>query len=260
MLRTPFNLAGARILISNDDGIHAPGIKVLEEIARTLSDDVWVIAPEAEQSAQSHSLTIRHPLRIRAIDERHYAIDGTPTDSVLMGVSQVLSERRPDLVLSGINRGGNLAEDIIYSGTVAAAMEAALLGVPAIAFSQVTPRNETPQWDTPRRFLGDIVRKLVAVDWADGVLVNVNFPPIAADQVIGVEVQPQGKRTVGLGVEGRPDPYGVPYYWVVDYASDAPRRRDTDLSAIGANAISVTPLHLDFTHHPSVQAFRTLFA
>ena len=260
MLKTPFDISKARILISNDDGIHAPGIKVLEEIARTLSDDVWVVAPESEQSAQSHSLTIRHPLRIREIDERRFAVDGTPTDSVLMGVSQVLKDRRPDLVLSGINRGGNLAEDVIYSGTVAAAMEAALLGLPAIAFSQVTPRNETPQWDTPRRFLGDIARKLVTVDWADNVLLNVNFPPIHADEVSGIEVQPQGKRTVGLGVEGRPDPYGVPYYWVVDFGSDAPKRRDTDLSAIGANAIAVTPLHLDFTHHESLRQFKDVFA
>ena len=260
MLKTPFDIARSRILISNDDGIHAPGIKVLEEIARTLSDDVWVVAPEAEQSAQSHSLTIRNPLRIRQIEERRFAIDGTPTDCVLLGVNHIMADHRPDIVLSGINRGGNLAEDVIYSGTVAAAMEAALLGIPAIAFSQVTPRNQTPLWETPRQFAPDIIAKLTSLDWADDVLVNVNFPPVSATEVSGIEVQPQGKRKVGLGVEGRPDPYGVPYYWVVDYASDAPHRRETDLSAIGANAISVTPLHLDFTHHESVQGFRALFA
>lgn len=260
MLRTPFDLSNSRILISNDDGIEAPGIKVLEEIAHTLSDDVWVVAPETQQSAQSHSLTIKYPLRIRELSHRRYAVDGTPTDSVLMGVTQVLKDHKPDIVLSGINWGGNLAEDVIYSGTVAAAMEASLLGIPAIAFSQVTPRNTPPKWDTPRRFLPDIVRKVTSLDWADNVLVNVNFPAIDPDAITGIEVQPQGKRKVGLGVEGRPDPYGVPYYWVVDYASDAPHRRDTDLSAIGANAISVTPLHLDFTHHESVETFRTLFA
>ena len=260
MLRTPFDISKARILVSNDDGIHAPGIKVLEEIARSLSDDVWVVAPEVEQSAMSHSLTIRHPLRIRKWEERRYAVDGTPTDCVLLAVQEILKDKRPGIVLSGINRGGNLAEDVIYSGTVAAAMEAALLGIPAIAFSQVTPRNETPLWETPRRFAPDIIRKLVSMDWADEVLVNVNFPPIAADKVSGVEVQPQGKRKVGLGIEGRPDPYGVPYYWIVDFASDAPQRRDTDLSAIGAGAIAVTPLHLDFTHHPTLAGFRDLFA
>ena len=260
MLKTPFDISNARILISNDDGIHAPGIKVLEEIARSLSDDVWVVAPEAEQSAQSHSLTIRHPLRIRQISERRFAVDGTPTDSVLMGVNHALADKRPDIVLSGINRGANLAEDVIYSGTVAAAMEAALLGIPAIAFSQVTPRNQSPRWETARSFAPEIIRKLVSRDWADDVLVNVNFPPIPASDVSGIEIQPQGKRKVGLGIEARPDPYGVPYYWIVDYASDAPQRRDTDLSAIGANAISITPLHLDFTHHQSVAGFRALFA
>src|SRR6201996_1010684 len=132
----PIDLSRARILVSNDDGIDAPGIKVLEEVARSLSDDVWVVAPESEQSAVAHSLTIRRPLRMRQVGERHYAVDGTPTDSVLLGARQLLAEKRPDLVLSGINRGSNLGDDVTYSGTVAAAMEVAMLGIPSIALSQ----------------------------------------------------------------------------------------------------------------------------
>src|SRR5690606_20737368 len=133
MNKGPIELAKARILLSNDDGVHANGLKVLERVARTLSDDVWVIAPEAEQSGSSHSLTLRRPLRVRHVSERHFAVDGTPTDSVLLGVRHILRDHPPDLVLSGVNRGANLGEDVTYSGTCAAAMEGTLLGIPSIA-------------------------------------------------------------------------------------------------------------------------------
>lgn len=129
MSREPTDLSKARILLSNDDGIHAPGLKHLERVIRGLAKDVWTVAPEEEQSASAHSLTLRRPLRIRKLSRRRFAVDGTPTDAVLLGVMQIMKERPPDLVISGINRGGNMGEDVTYSGTVAAAMEAALLGI-----------------------------------------------------------------------------------------------------------------------------------
>ena len=135
MLSAPLDLKGARILIANDDGIHSAGIKLLETIARTLSDDVWVCAPETEQSGASHSLTIHRPLRAKKYDDRHYSVDGTPTDCVMLAMNHVLKDRRPDLVLSGINHGANIGDDVTYSGTIAAAMEATLLGLRAIAIS-----------------------------------------------------------------------------------------------------------------------------
>src|SRR5712691_11037312 len=141
------DLAKCRILISNDDGIASPGIKVLEKIARDLSDDVWVVAPEQEQSGASHSLTTRRPLRMREVARRRYAVDGTPTDCVLIAVKRLLRDRPPDLVLSGINAGSNVGEDMTYSGTVAAAMEATLLGIPAMALSQ-DYRGHEITWET----------------------------------------------------------------------------------------------------------------
>src|SRR5580700_4119051 len=141
-------LGKCRILVSNDDGIDAPGIKVLEKIAHSLSDDVWVVAPELEQSGASHSLTTRRPLRLIERDERRFAVDGTPTDCILLAVKRVLRDRLPDLVLSGVNAGSNVGEDLTYSGTVAAAMEATLLGIPAIALSQDFRDGEEPPWQT----------------------------------------------------------------------------------------------------------------
>ena len=154
------DLTNARILISNDDGIDAPGIKLLERLAREFSDDVWVIAPSIEQSGAGHSLTLRRPLRIHKRDERHFAVDGTPTDCVLLGLQQVMRDSPPDIVLSGINRGGNLGEDVTYSGTVAAAMEATLLNVPAIAFSQYFS-GEMIDWTIAEKYLKDVAATLV---------------------------------------------------------------------------------------------------
>ncbi len=146
----PLLLKDARILLSNDDGIAAPGLKVLEKVARLLSRDVWVVAPELEQSGAGHSLTLRRPLRIRQLGRRRYAVDGTPTDAVLLAINQIMRERKPTLVLSGVNRGGNLGEDVTYSGTIAAAMEATLLGVPAIALSLETVQGKPVRWDNGR--------------------------------------------------------------------------------------------------------------
>ena len=203
-----------RILITNDDGIHAPGLAVLEEIARALSDDVWVVAPETDQSGKAHSLTLSDPLRRREIDARQGAVRGTPTDCVIMGLRHILPAR-PDLVLSGVNRGANIADDVTYSGTVAGAMEGTILGVPSIALSQAFgwPKGSDVPWDTARAHGPDVIRRLIEAGIPDGVLMNVNFPNRAPDAVTGVIATAQGERNGDLiHVDERMANRGFPYY------------------------------------------------
>jgi len=258
MFEPPLDLANARILISNDDGINATGLRHLEAVARTLSDDVWTVAPATEQSAASHSLTLRSPLRIRRHDDRRFSVDGTPTDAVLLAVTHLLKDRPPDLLLSGINRGGNLGEDITYSGTVAAAMEGTLLDVPSIAISQYFTPDHPPKWATGEHYLPDLIRRLTAVRWPKNVLMNVNIPDKVVGSVAGAKVVRQGRRRLGgkpLLME-RKDPRGVPYYWIGIAREAETEDPGTDLAAIHAGAISVTPLYLDLTHHDSVAGLR----
>jgi 5'-nucleotidase len=254
MFERPLDLSKARILLSNDDGVEATGMKVLERIARSLSDDVWVVAPEGEQSAASHSLTLRVPLRIRTLSERRYSVNGTPTDAVLLAVQHIMKERKPDLVLSGVNRGGNLGEDVTYSGTIAAAMEGTLLGIRSIALSQCVTHGQKARWSTAEHHGADVIRKLVAVRWPKGVLLNVNFPDVPADKVTGVGATAQGRRKIGGELERRLDPRGVPYYWVGTVRIEEPSRKGSDLAAVNRGAISVTPLSLDLTHKPTIRA------
>ena len=185
------DLSRARVLISNDDGINAPGLKLLERIIRPLVRELWVVAPETEQSGAGHSLTLRRPLRLRRVSGRRFAVDGTPTDCVLLGLKKVLKDRPPDLVLSGINRGGNMGEDVTYSGTIAAAMEATLLGFPAIAFSLVTDDRRVGKWATAEHWIGPVLEKLGANSWPPNVFISVNFPDVPARSVKGIEVTRQ---------------------------------------------------------------------
>ncbi|MGH6912549.1 MAG: 5'/3'-nucleotidase SurE [Geminicoccales bacterium] len=260
MLRAPLDVAKARILLSNDDGIHATGLETLERIARSLSDDVWVVGPEAEQSGASHSLTIRHPLRVRRVGERRFAVDGTPTDSVLLAVRLILKDHPPDLVLSGVNRGGNLGEDVTYSGTIAAAIEGTLMGLPSIALSQLTDDSGPTKWATSERHAPDLIRKLVSVTWPRNVYLNVNFPNVPADAVAGVQVTIQGRRKLGDQLVERRDPRGRRYYWIGPLREEEPTRPETDLAAVNAGAISVTPLHLDLTHEPMIGTLKAALA
>ena len=259
MARPGFDLPRARILVTNDDGIHAPGIEVLERIARTLSPDVWTVAPDVEQSGTSHSLTLRRPLRLRKFAERRFSVDGTPTDCALLAMNHVLKDRRPDLVLSGVNGGANLGEDVTYSGTIAAAMEATLLGVPSIALSQMNRGIGEPPFAIAERHAAEVIRKLTSVSWPVGVLMNVNFPDTGGGPVAGIRVGRQGRRisTVEL-IEGR-DPKNRPYVWIGDFTNDETAEPDTDLDAVMHGAIAVTPLHLDLTHDPSLALLRDLF-
>lgn len=256
----PITLEGARILVTNDDGVQAPGIQVLERVARTLSDDVWVVAPETEQSATSHSLTVRRPLRLRRLSERRFSLDGTPTDCVVVGTTTVMKDRKPDLVLSGINLGSNLGEDVTYSGTVAAAMEASLLGLPAVALSQARRGDHDFRWETSEHFAADVVRKIASVGFAPDMLLNVNFPDLPVAEVRGVRVCGQGRRDVETEVVEGLDPGGRPYVWIGDYMRDESADIDSDLAAINEGFITVTPLHLDLTERRLLATFEKAFS
>jgi 5'-nucleotidase len=240
-----------RILITNDDGIEAAGLDVLEKIATDLSDDVWVIAPETDQSGAAHSLTLAEPLRMRELGTRRYAVKGTPTDCVIMGVRFLLADQPPDLVLSGVNRGQNLADDVNYSGTVAGAIEAALLGIPSIAMSLVTEGFErgAPQWETPMRHGAPLVRKLLEAGWPENVVLNVNFPDCAPDAVKGMAATVQDLRSADqVHIDDRMDTRGRAYYWIGIERRPSKPPKGTDLWAARSNLISVTPLYLNFTH------------
>lgn len=249
-----------RILCTNDDGINAEGLASLERIARALSDDVWVVAPEIEQSGSSRSLTLSAPLRVRTLGERRFAVAGTPTDCVELAVQDLVAGGRPDLVLSGVNRGQNLAEDVSMSGTVAGALQGMALGVPSIALSQamrVFRAGEKTPYDIAEAHGPAIIKRLIEVGWPDNVVININFPDLPADQIKEVEVTRQGFRDVRhMHAERRTDPHGRDYYWMAfkGIASNPPA--GTDLRAIYDGKISVTPLHIDLTHVETVHELR----
>jgi 5'-nucleotidase len=255
----PIDLAKCRILISNDDGIASPGIKVLENIARDLSDDVWVVAPEQEQSGASHSLTTRHPLRLREVAARRYSVDGTPTDCVLIAIKRLLRDRPPDLVLSGINAGNNVGEDLTYSGTVAAAMEATLLGIPAMALSQDYRDRDDILWQAGEAFAPDMIRRLLRLPWPDSTLFNINFPAVPPDQVRGVAVTSQGRRAIADNLHDGVDPRGRPYYWIGPVRDGGDAEPGTDVAALADNKVSITPIYLNLTNVPVLAALRKVF-
>lgn len=249
------DLKKARILISNDDGVNAQGIAILERVARTLSDDVWVVAPEHEQSGAGHSLSLHKPLRIRKVAERRFAVDGTPTDAVLLGVMEVMKDKRLDLMLSGINRGSNLAEDVTYSGTVSAAMEATLLEIPSIAFSNQI--NGAVNWEVPEHYIAQLIRSITQTTIAHDRLVNVNFPAVPLAQVKGIAVCPQGRRKLDDNLDRRTDPQGRPYIWIGGQRTEPFRNApDSDLTMIAQGYITVTPLSLDMTDYDAMAALR----
>ena len=240
-----------RILLTNDDGIHAEGLEALERVARTLSDDVWVVAPETDQSGFAHSLSLSEPLRMRKVSERHYAVRGTPTDCVIMGVRKLMPEP-PDLILSGVNSGSNVADDVTYSGTIAGAMEGTLLGIRSIALSQgysVSEEGRTVRWETTEAHAPGLLKKLIALPLPDNVFLNLNFPNCAPDEVAGVSVTSQGRITHGLWLDERKDGRGFPYFWLRFGREASEIREGTDIAALRSNHISVTPLHMDLTAH-----------
>ena len=252
-----------RILVTNDDGIHSPGLELLERIAGELSDDVWVVAPESDQSGVAHSLSLSDPLRVRAVSEKRFAIKGTPTDCVIMATRHVMKAAMPDLVLSGVNLGQNVAEDVTYSGTVAAAMEGTILGIPSIALSQGygPGGRDKIKWHCGERHAAGIVRRIMAGGIPDGVLMNVNFPDREPDDVAGIAVTAQGKRDKDLlGIDERRDGRGNPYFWIGFSRGRYEPGNGTDLKALAEGRISVTPLRLDLTDEPTMTRFAQAFA
>ena len=249
-----------RILLTNDDGIHAPGLVALEKIARALTDDVWICAPEYEQSGASRALTLADPLRVRTIDPRRFAVEGTPTDCVMLAVQNLIEGKQPDLVLSGVNRGQNIAEDVTLSGTVAGAIEAMAMGIPAIALSQAMAffhDHVEVHWETAEHFGPGIVERLLQIGWPSDVVMNVNFPALPIDQVHAVEVTRQGFRDSHMRhMEKRTDLRGRDYYWMGFTAKPSTPLEGTDLKAVYEGRISVTPLHIDLTHNATVAAMK----
>lgn len=251
-----------RILVTNDDGIHAPGLEVAERIARAISDDVWIIAPETDQSGVAHALTLSDPIRVRQAGERRYAVRGTPTDCVIMGFKEVIGER-PDLVLSGVNRGQNIADDVTYSGTIAAAMEGTLLGIPSIALSQAYgfETRSDPHWSNGETHAPNLIRKIVSDGIPSGTLININFPDCLPDEVVSVTVTHQGRRIPDwLKIDSRVDGRGHPYYWIGFQRTETDPVPGSDLAALAEKRISITPLTLDLTDRREVKRLEGLFA
>ncbi len=251
-----------RILLSNDDGILAPGLDILESIARTLSDDIWVVAPEVERSGAGRAITLTEPIRVRQISEKRFACSGTPTDCVLLAIAEIMKDCPPDLVLSGVNRGQNLAEDTSVSGTVAAAMQGMQMGVRSIALSQAMNfrRGEPIPWETAAKHGPALLAALVAAPWPNNVIINVNFPDVLPDDVKETLVTFQGFRDENVNhIDRRDDPRGNAYYWIGYSGKLSQPPVGSDLRAIYENNISVTPLHLDMTEHSALDALKGVF-
>lgn len=248
-----------RILITNDDGINAPGLVAAEKIARALSDDVWIVAPESEQSGASHSLTLVSPLRLRKLAEQRYAVSGTPTDCVMMAALHILKDQPPDLILSGVNWGSNMADDVTYSGTIAGAMEGCALGIPSIALSQAYEEEDRGaiDWSAGEVHGPDVVRRLLKAGWPSATLMNVNFPACPADAVSGTVMVPQGKYDLqSTEIEERHDARLRPYYWIGLRRRKAVPPGDSDLGAVYSGKIAVTPLHLNLTDWALLEKMR----
>ncbi|HMU32231.1 MAG TPA: 5'/3'-nucleotidase SurE [Pyrinomonadaceae bacterium] len=240
-------MAKPRILITNDDGIHADGIKALEAALSGLGE-VFVVAPEAEMSGASHSLTLARPLRIRRIDDHHWTVDGTPTDCVVMALNKILPpDMPPDICCSGINHGPNLGDDASYSGTVAGAMEATILGVPGIAFSLAVSRD--PDFRESARVAASITDKALSTGLPGGTLLNVNVP---RGVPAGTRITTQGFKTARPVISEHTDPRGKLYYWIGEVRNGYRAEGGTDFEAIDAGLVSVTPMRADLTDHMSL--------
>lgn len=249
-----------RILLTNDDGIQAHGLKVLEKIARQLSDDIWIVAPETDQSGVAHSLTLSHPLRTRKICDKVWSVTGTPTDCIIMAVRNLV-EGKIDLVLSGVNAGQNTGDYVTYSGTVAGAMEGTLLNIPSIALSQEFSHDGKYDisWETVEQLAPALIKRLIKIDLPTDTLLNINFPNCPPEKVAGEVITAQGKFAHGLHIDERKDNRGQVYYWL-QFAGEPPvRQPGTDIDALRDNKISISPIKLDLTNHGWLQEFKQEF-
>ncbi|NNE58895.1 MAG: 5'/3'-nucleotidase SurE [Hellea sp.] len=252
-----------RILLTNDDGVRAEGMSVLRRIAAQLSDDVWVVAPDTEMSAASRGVTLHDPIRVKKLENRVYAVTGTPTDSVILALKEVMANHPPDLVLSGVNRGQNLAEDVTFSGTVAGALQGMQMGIPAIALSLARGFQGAMSlpWETAEEHGPDLIKRLVAEGWPHNVILSINFPDKAPDAVKGIQITRQGHRDFQMsGIDKRSHPRGGNYFWLTYGARKSNPPQGTDLRAIYDGYISVTPLHTDLTHFDTMADFQEVFS
>ena len=251
-----------RVLVTNDDGVHGPGLAVAERIAEAVGDEIWVVAPETDQSGLAHSLSLNDPLRLRKIGGRRFAVRGTPTDCIIMAIRQLMDEP-PDLVLSGVNSGQNLADDVTYSGTVAGAIEGTLLGIPSIALSQVFQFDGDDRqvpWETAEQHGPDVIGTLLDFGFPDGVFYNVNFPNRPPAEITGTRITVQGSRTHALHTDERIDGRGNRYFWLAYQRKEPEIKPGTDLEAMIHGAVSITPLRLDLTAHGLVEKLERHFA
>ncbi len=240
------------ILITNDDGIYSEGLRKLADSCRAIGD-VTIVAPDREQSAASHALTLNRPLRILQIQENEWIVDGTPTDCVNLAILKLFRDRRPDMIVSGINFGPNLGDDVTYSGTISAAFEGALLDVPSIAFSALV--GERFSFDRCAAFATELTRLALEFHRDPRVILNVNFP---VGEFAGVRITQLGRRIYAEGVIERIDPRGRKYYWIGGEPPIWEKTEGTDFDAVRKGFVSITPLHLDLTHHESIPHLRHL--
>jgi 5'-nucleotidase len=239
----------SRVLIVNDDGIDADGLTVAEEIAGRFASEVWVVAPQTDQSGASHALSVKSPIRVIEKTSRHFAVVGTPSDCVVMAVRSIMKGDVPDLVISGVNRGANLADDIAYSGTVSGAMTAVLCGIPAIAMSQAYRSTTEISWETARRYGTRLLEDMLASPLPADLCLNVNFPAVDPDAVTGIRATRQGVRSIrAIGIDARMDLRGKPYYWLNFDRAGGNQMTDSDIAALRAKSVSVTPLRADRTN------------
>jgi 5'-nucleotidase len=243
-----------RILLTNDDGIGAPGLAILEEIAAQLAREVWVVAPEHDQSGVSHAISLHHALRVSPQGERRFGITGTPGDCAVMGICHLMPQA-PQLLLSGVNRGLNLGMETVFSGTVGGAMTGMMLGVPSIALSQAYKDRNNPLWDASRTLGAQVVRDLLAIGWSKDACLNVNFPACTATAAGPMTLARQGVGMIaGMHVDTRTDPRGMAYHWLNFRRGDRQQGPESDYDALRADKIVVTPLRYDRTDEDAYQA------
>ena len=244
------NLSKCRILLSNDDGIHSPGLEIMEKIAKSISNDVWIVAPNSEQSGTGHSITLRRPIHIYQKKEKRFSVEGTPTDCVLIAIQHIMKDNPPDLILSGINSGANLGEDVHYSGTVAAAVEGTLQGIPSIAFSLIG--KEEYRWQVPEFFSKKIIYDICSTDWEKNILFNINFPDAEVNEIKGIRFASQGRHKIGDNLIPRKNPRGQTYIWIGATRVGDLEDKSTDVSIVDNGYISITPLNIDQTHYKTL--------
>ncbi|AKJ27410.1 5'/3'-nucleotidase SurE [Caldimonas brevitalea] len=247
-----------RVLLTNDDGIDAPGLAVLEHIAADLAREVWVVAPEHDQSGTSHSISLHAPLRVRRHAERRFAVMGTPGDCVVMAARYLMRDAPPDLVLSGVNKGANLGVETVFSGTVGAAMTGLLLGLRSIALSQSFTRRDQVRWDTARALGPDVVRRLLRAPWNGQFCLNVNFPDVDPEAAGPLQVSHQGAGLLlDIGVQSATDPRSVAYHWLTFQRGARDNAADSETAIVAAGGISATPMRFERTDDSAFDLLRS---